>query len=157
MGLFRKLVLLFTLVPLVEFLLFWKLGDLLGIWVTVGTIIVTGIIGAWLAKVQGLRTLTKYQAALGEGRLPHQEVIDGILILLASAVLLTPGFLTDAVGFALLVPPVREAVRKFLGKRIKDKIQVVGQDIKTQQKSVKDQSDVISVEAEIIDEKTGAD
>ena len=153
MGLFRKLALVFTIVPLIEFFLFWKIGNLIGIWITVATIVVTGIAGAWLTKVQGLKTLSQYHKALGEGRLPHREVMDGILILLAGAVLLTPGFLTDAAGFLLLLPPFRNAVRTFLGKRLRSKMQTVGQDLKTRsQKTVPEESDVIPVEAEILEE-----
>lgn len=160
MGLFRKLVLIFTLVPLVEFFIFYSLASVISLPWTIGIIIGTGFLGAYLTKAQGFRTLTSYHKAIAEGRIPHREAIDGILILLAGAVLLTPGFLTDAVGFALLVPPVREKFRKFLGERLKSKVQVVTQDLKKDPISGRStqsgSSDVITVESELIDDdKTG--
>jgi len=103
-----------------------KIGSRIGIMPTFGIILVTGILGAWLTKLQGMRTLARYQQAVGEGRLPHEEVLDGLMILVAGAVLLTPGFLTDAVGFLLLVPVVRSVVRNRLVQSLKGRIQVVG-------------------------------
>lgn len=157
MGLFRKLVLIFTLVPLVEFFIFYSLASVISLPWTIGIIIGTGFLGAWLSKSEGFKTLQSYQKAIAEGRIPHREAIDGILILVAGVVLLTPGFLTDIVGFGLLIPPIREKVRKFLGERLKDKIHVVGQDInpdpisgKSTQSSARD---VFTVESEVIDDK----
>ncbi|MDF1753694.1 MAG: FxsA family protein [Verrucomicrobiales bacterium] len=155
MGLFRKLVLIFTLIPLVEFFIFYSLASVISLPYTIAIIIITGFLGAWLTKSQGFKTLMSYQKAVSEGRLPHREAIDGIIILLAGAVLLTPGFLTDAVGFALLVPPVREKVRKFLGERLKNKVQVVGKDLNnpiTGKSTQRTSSDVFTVESEVIDE-----
>ena len=123
---FARLLILFITVPVVELILFMKIGSRIGIVPTFGIILVTGILGAWLTKLQGLRTLARYQQAVREGRLPHEEVMDGLMILVAGAVLLTPGFLTDTVGFLLLVPVVRGGVRKWLAKYLKGKIQVVG-------------------------------
>ena len=81
-----------------------------------------------LTRVQGLRTVERYQKALAEGRLPHQEVLDGLLILVAGAILLTPGFLTDACGFLLLVPAFRTGIRNWLGGYLETRIQVIGPD-----------------------------
>jgi UPF0716 protein FxsA len=118
---FAKLLLLFITVPL----LLMKVGMRIGIVPTIATIFITGLIGAWLTRVQGLRTLRRFQEATREGRLPHEEVIDGVMILVAGAVLLTPGFLTDAIGFLLLTPPVRMVVRKRLSNYLKGRIQFV--------------------------------
>jgi UPF0716 protein FxsA len=123
---FSKLLLLFITVPLVEFFLLMKIGMRIGIVPTIATIFITGIFGAWLTRVQGLRTLRRFQEATKEGRLPHEEVMDGMMILVAGAVLLTPGFLTDAVGFLLLAPSVRMAVRKQLSNYLMGRIQFVG-------------------------------
>ncbi len=123
---FARLLILFIAVPVVELFLFLQIGTRIGIVPTLAIILLTGILGAWLTKLQGLRTLARYQQALSEGRLPHQEVVDGLMILGAGAVLLTPGFLTDAVGFLLLVPTIRSAVRNWLTQSLKGKIQVVG-------------------------------
>lgn len=121
---FGKLLILFILVPLIELALFMTLGEKLGLFNTVAIIIITGFIGAALAKSEGRKALLNFRQALAEGRLPHQEATDGILILLAGAVLLTPGFLTDAVGFTLLIPPFRAVLRAQLAQRLKDKVHV---------------------------------
>lgn len=122
---FGKLLLLFILVPLAEFFLFMTLGEALGFPLTVFIIIATAILGAALTKSQGRRALAKFQQASREGRMPAAEALDGLMILLAGAVLITPGFLTDTVGFLLLVPPVRAHVGQFLAHRLKGRIKVV--------------------------------
>ena len=122
---FGKLLLLFILVPIAELCLFINIGSQLGLGLTLAIIIVTAILGASLTKSQGRRAMEKFQAATAAGRMPAKEAIDGLMILLAGAVLITPGFLTDAVGFLLLVPPFRAIVAGYAGKRLKGKIQVV--------------------------------
>jgi UPF0716 protein FxsA len=109
---FIRLLLLFTIVPLVELYLLVKLGSVVGVAPTVVLVVFTGVLGAWLARVQGLNVLRRLGADLAEGRLPADAVTDGLLILIAGAVLLTPGLLTDAMGFLLLIPKGRTAVRK---------------------------------------------
>lgn len=104
---FLRLALLFVLVPLVELALLIQVGRWVGIVPTVALVVLTGILGAALARYQGLVTLGRFRKALEEGRPPHRELVEGILILMAGAVLLTPGLLTDVTGFLLLVPPVR--------------------------------------------------
>jgi len=106
---FLRLTLLFVLVPLIELALLIQMGRWVGVLPTVALVIFTGILGAALARLQGLATLARFQQALAAGRLPHREMVEGLLILVAGAVLLTPGLLTDATGFLLLVPPVRRA------------------------------------------------
>ncbi|MCF6313378.1 MAG: FxsA family protein [Verrucomicrobiales bacterium] len=161
---FARLLFLFITVPVLELLLFMTLGKNIGIIPTFGIILATGILGAWLTKFQGMRTLVRYQQALNEGRLPHDEIMDGLLILVAGAVLLTPGFLTDAVGFSLLVPGVRNVIKKWLGKYLKGKMQAAGNRAKiypnvefngTAAPEVghnRSQADVI-IEAEVVEEK----
>jgi UPF0716 protein FxsA len=122
---FPKLLLLFILVPVAELYLFLTLGAKIGIWNTLGIIVLTAILGASLTRSQGARTLAKFRQATAEGRLPHREALDGILILLAGAVLLTPGFLTDTVGFLLLVPPIRTVVRGRLADYLKSRSSVL--------------------------------
>ena len=121
---FGRLLLLFILVPLAELYLFMTLGDWLGLPKTIAIIILTAVIGAALTKSQGRLAMQKLKQAASEGRMPHKEAMDGILILIAGAVLLTPGFLTDTVGFLLLVPPVRALIRGRLTEKLKSKIQV---------------------------------
>jgi UPF0716 protein FxsA len=122
---FAKLLLLFILIPLVELYLFLVLGGRIGVPATIGIIILTGFLGAALTKSQGARALARFRKASAEGRLPHQEVIDGLLILIAGAVLLTPGFLTDVAGFLLLVPPVRAHFRQRLATYLKSRVRIV--------------------------------
>lgn len=123
---FFRLLMLFILVPLAELYLFLELGGMIGLPATLGIIVLTGILGASLTKAQGTRALTRFRQAGAEGRIPHQEVLDGLLILLAGAVLLTPGFLTDTVGFCLLLPPCRAVIRGRLAAYLKTKIRIVG-------------------------------
>lgn len=122
---FGKLLILFILVPLAELYLFMTLGDELGFPKTLAIIVITAIIGAALTKSQGRRAIEKLHKASSEGRLPAREAFDGVMILIAGAVLITPGFLTDAVGFLLLIPPVRSIVAGYLGEKLKANIKVV--------------------------------
>ena len=92
---------------------------------TVALVIVTGILGASLARSQGVATLARFQTRMAAGELPHEDLLDGILILLAGAVLLTPGLITDTVGFLLLVPPVRRVICSQLVKRLTRRLTVV--------------------------------
>ena len=122
---FFKLLVLFILIPVAELYLFMTLGDMLGIGTTLAIIVLTAFLGAALTKSQGARAMERFRQASAEGRLPHKEVLDGLLILLAGAVLLTPGFLTDTVGFLLLIPPARAVIRGWLAKYLKGKIHVM--------------------------------
>jgi UPF0716 protein FxsA len=109
---FLRLVLLFTVVPLVELFLLIQLGGLIGVWATVAIVVLTGVLGAHLTRLQGLRTVRRLREELASGSLPAATLVDGMLILAAGAVLLTPGLLTDAAGFFLLVPAGRALVRR---------------------------------------------
>ena len=111
---FARLLVLFVFVPLVEFYILFQLATWTDFRTTVALVIVTGVLGAWLAKRQGLSTLLKIQRDLSEGRLPGQAMMDGAMILVAGALLLTPGILTDLFGFSLLMPPCRSCYRKLL-------------------------------------------
>lgn len=122
---FGKLLLLFILVPLVELYLFATIGKQIGFEETIAIIIVTAIIGAALTKSQGRKAIARFPKASSQGRIPAKEALDGIMILLAGAVLITPGFLTDTVGFLLLFPPFRAVVGRGLAKRLKGRVQVV--------------------------------
>ncbi len=121
---FPRFLILFVGIPLIELMLFLQIGSRIGLLATIATVVLTGIIGASLTKSQGLQVLSKYQKALAEGRMPHAEVIEGLMILVAGAMLLTPGFLTDAIGFALLIPSVRAAVRAIAVEKLKQKVEV---------------------------------
>lgn len=114
---FLRLLLLFTVVPLAELFLLVKLGTVIGVAATVLIVICTGILGAWLARWQGLGVLRRLTDDMNQGRLPAGALIDGLLILIAGAVLLTPGLITDALGFLLLVPQGRAVVRRLITAR----------------------------------------
>ena len=101
---FIRLLILFTVVPLVELALLIKLGNLIGLWPTILIVIATGVLGAALARSQGTRTVGAIRAELAQGRAPTESLINGLLILVGGVVLLTPGLLTDLLGFSLLVP-----------------------------------------------------
>ena len=111
---FFRLLLLFTVVPVVELGLLIQLGRVIGLAPTVAIVLLTGITGAALARWQGLVTLRRVQADMAAGRVPAGALVDGLLILVAGGLLLTPGLITDAAGFLLLVPPTRAAVRRAL-------------------------------------------
>ena len=109
---FLRLLLLFTLVPLVELYLLIELGELIGVWSTVALVVSTGALGAYLTRLEGFRVLRRVQVEFQEGRVPTAGLLDGLLIVVAGAVLLTPGLITDALGFFLLCPPGRRVVRE---------------------------------------------
>ncbi|MBI5368227.1 MAG: FxsA family protein [Planctomycetes bacterium] len=116
---------LFTLVPIVELSLLIQIGGRLGVLPTLALVFGTGALGAWMARRQGLRALHAVQADLTAGRMPAESLLDGILILLGAVLLITPGVLTDALGLALLVPPVRQVFRVFLRAWAAQRIHVV--------------------------------
>ena len=116
---FLRLLLLFTTIPLIELSLLLWIGRWVGLVPTVALVLGTGFLGAWLARREGLRTLAQVQRETAAGRLPAESLLDGLLILIAGAVLLTPGLLTDLAGFALLTPAVRRTLRDSVAERIK--------------------------------------
>jgi len=121
-----RLVLLLTLVPLVElYLLVWLTELWESFLLTVGLIVLTGILGATLARIEGLRVLAQIRERTRRGELPADELLDGVMILLAAALLVTPGLITDAVGFLVLIPFTRAPARNLLKRWLKGKVQVV--------------------------------
>lgn len=116
-GVFWKLLALFTIVPMVELGLLLWVGSLIGFWPTFAIVLITGITGSILARREGLRAWRAINEALAAGQLPANELVDGLLILVAGAFLLTPGVLTDVAGISLLIPPARAVVREYLKKR----------------------------------------
>ena len=111
---FFRLLILFISVPIIELFLLIEVGKKISWELTVLIIFITAIIGARLTKIQGSQTIKNVQSALRLGKIPHREVLDGLMILVAGAILLTPGFLTDFVGFCLLIPKLRSYLQKFL-------------------------------------------
>jgi len=125
------LILLLTAVPVLELVILLQFhppipsswGSGMGWLLTLGTIAVTGIAGATLARHQGMRVLREMRERMGQGELPGQALMDGVLILIGAALLLTPGFLTDVLGFSLLIPATRSAYRKLLLRWVRRKMQ----------------------------------
>ncbi len=111
------LVVLFLLVPLAELYVIIQVGQAFGALNTVGLLIAVGAAGAWLVKREGVSVWRRFQRQVGAGSVPGREIADGVMILFAGALLLSPGFLTDLVALALLLPPVRAVVRAALMKR----------------------------------------
>lgn len=120
-----RLLLLFTLVPLVELALLVWIGEHIGLLPTLGIVLGTGFLGAAMARHEGLRCWLAAQEKIRRGELPTDSLLDGLLILVAGALLIAPGVLTDLAGCCLLVPPVRRAFRRYLGRRIRAKMVVM--------------------------------
>jgi UPF0716 protein FxsA len=114
---FLLLVVAFFAVPIVELILIIKIGAAIGVLNTVGLLILSSVVGAWLMKREGLGVVRRMQLAVGEGRVPGKELVDAFLILFGGALMVAPGFLTDALGMLLLLPPVRAIVRRILRRR----------------------------------------
>ena len=112
------LFLIFLLVPLIEITLFVQVGGLIGLWPTLAIVVGTAMLGTWLVKSQGRLALQKLTTAFNDLRDPSEPPAEGAMILLAGVLLLTPGFFTDACGFALLMPPVRRAIFRQLASRV---------------------------------------
>lgn len=119
---FTKLLILFVIVPVTELYILIEVGKKIGSLTTIGIIILTGIIGAYLVKSQGFMILRKIQNDLNEGIMPGDSLIQGAIILAGGILLLTPGFVTDIIGFIFLIPVSRRVVKKFLLKWLKGKI-----------------------------------
>lgn len=129
---FIRLLLLFTLIPFIELVILLQVhhaisevwGNGIGLLITVGTIIFTGIIGAALARQQGLSVIRQVQQQMGRAQVPGQALADGLLVLIGAALLLTPGFLTDIFGFSLLIPGSRQFYRHRIMNWFQQKVRV---------------------------------
>lgn len=112
------LFLAFLAVPLIEIALFIQVGGAIGLWPTLGIVVLTAVLGTWLVRTQGAMAMGNLRKSFSELDDPTEPLAHGAMILLAGALLLTPGFFTDGVGFALLMPPVRHAAFEYLRKRV---------------------------------------
>ena len=115
---FPILLLLFICVPIIEIGLFIQVGGVLGLWPTIGLVLVTAFVGASLVRSQGLQTLLSVQGRLQQGEIPAQQILEGVLLAVAGVLLLTPGFMTDALGMLVLLPAPRAKIAKELMKRV---------------------------------------
>jgi UPF0716 protein FxsA len=119
----KYLFLALVLVPFLELYLLIQVGQLVGVVPTLGLVLAAGLIGSWLAKKEGLRVLRKWQTAHAEGRVPEEGLVSAVLVLVGGVLLLLPGFLTDAVGLFLLLPPVRRWISGRLRRGLERRIQ----------------------------------
>lgn len=119
---FPILAILFLGIPILEIYLLIQVGSSVGVILTMFLVVLTAVLGAFLLRQQGLSTLTRFQQNMGSGKLPAQELLEGVILLVGGALLMTPGFFTDAVGFLCLFPLSRQAIAFWLMRRSKDKI-----------------------------------
>jgi len=114
---FPLLATVFLLVPILEIYLLIQVGSLIGAVPTIGLVVLTAVAGVALLRAQGVQTFLRFNQALGEGRLPATEILEGAALLIGGALLLTPGFFTDLIGFICLAPFSRRALIKWLTAR----------------------------------------
>ena len=113
----KLLILLFIFVPLTEIYLLLQIGTYIGAVPTLGLVVLTAVIGAFLLRIQGLMTLAKIRQSMDQGELPAGSLVEGLILLVAGVLLLTPSFFTDLLGFACLVPRVRQGLAALLIRR----------------------------------------
>ena len=119
MKIVHLLFLLFIAVPIIEIYLLLEVGGVIGAIPTIGLVVLTAAVGAALVRAQGFSTIMQVRRSLEAGEVPAVAIIEGILLLVAGALLLTPGFVTDAVGFGCLIPPLRRAfILRFIEMRV---------------------------------------
>ena len=116
-NIFPILVTFFLIVPIIEIFLLIKVGGMIGAPATIALVILTAVLGAALLRGQGTQTYLRFNQALAEGRIPASEILEGVALLIGGALLLTPGFFTDAIGFICLLPFSRKGLIQYLVKR----------------------------------------
>ena len=127
--LFALVVIVFSVLPLAELALLIGLAQSVGLFPTLVVCGLTGFIGAWLARWQGLRTVMAAQEAMSAGRFPTDQIFDGACLLVGGVVLLTPGLITDFIGFALLLPPTRAILKRLLRRAWESKQGIVDAEV----------------------------
>ncbi|HIC92031.1 MAG TPA: FxsA family protein [Syntrophaceae bacterium] len=123
---FLRLFLLFTTVTFLELALIIKVGTKIGVFDTILLILFTGVVGAYLARSQGISILSRIQHELSHGILPTDQMLSGLLVLVGGILLLTPGFLTDLLGLSLILPLTRERIKAKLKEYLRDKLETKG-------------------------------
>ena len=111
------LFLIFIVLPIAELYVIFKVGDSIGWAPTLAILVADSLLGAWLLRSQGRSVWQRFQTTMQEGRIPHREVLDGVLVIFGGAFLITPGFITDIFGIVLLLPPTRSLFRRWLVRR----------------------------------------
>jgi UPF0716 protein FxsA len=122
------LIALFILVPLVELYVILKVGDAIGALWTILLLAADSVLGTLLLRSQGRAVWMRFNKALADGKMPHREVMDGVLVIFGGALLITPGFITDIVGLSLLIPPTRAVIRRLVARRLGRRVIVGAQD-----------------------------
>jgi UPF0716 protein FxsA len=118
------LLALFIVVPLAELYVILKVGDAIGALWTILLLAADSVLGSLLLRAQGRSVWRRFNEALTAGRMPHREVMDGVLVIFGGAFLITPGFLTDIVGLLLLLPPTRSVIRRLVARRLGRRVAV---------------------------------
>ncbi len=126
---FLGLTLLFVCLPLLELWLLFQVHAAIDILPTLAIVIITGVVGASLARFQGFIIFTNIQRDLAEGRMPAPHLLDGLMVLIAGVLLITPGLITDTVGFLLLIPPARARIKAWVQRWIEKKFVVRAIDV----------------------------
>lgn len=116
------LTLLFVVVPILELAVIIQVGSAIGVVNTIGLLLLSGLLGGWLMKREGLGVVRRIQRTANEGRVPGAELVDAFLILFGGALMLAPGFLTDLLGLSLMLPPVRAVVRAAFRRRFETRV-----------------------------------
>jgi UPF0716 protein FxsA len=111
------LFLIFVVVPIAELALLIQVGQWIGVWWTIGLLVADALIGSWALRSQGRAAWRRFNEAVAEGRIPHREVVDGVLVIFGGVLLLCPGFITDVFGLLFLFPPTRVLMRRLLLRR----------------------------------------
>ena len=114
MKVFQMLFLVVLIIPFAEIYLLLQVGSIIGALPTIFLVVFTAVLGAWLLRRQGFATLRRFQENLAQGMIPAYEMIEGPIILLGGILLLTPGFITDVMGFACLIPPLRKKIAQYV-------------------------------------------
>lgn len=153
------LLILFIGVPILEIAVFIRAGELIGLWPTIGVVVLTAIAGSALLRYQGFATLTRARQTLARDELPLREMFDGLCLLAAGILLLTPGFVTDTLGFLLFLPPVRLVLRYWIVRRAlaSGEIRFRGQTINPRGGGEDHRDETIIIEGEFseVDEREG--
>jgi UPF0716 protein FxsA len=118
------LVGLFIVLPLAELYVILKVGDAIGVLPTIALLALDSVLGSMLLRAQGRAVWRRFNETIAAGRMPHREVIDGVLVIFGGAFLITPGFITDVVGVLLLLPPTRALIRRGLARRLGRRVAV---------------------------------
>ena len=118
MNPFAILLVLFIAIPIIEIYLLIEIGSIIGSFATIFAVVFTAVLGVWLLRIQGFSTLRRVQQTAAQGGIPAIEMLEGAMLLVAGALLLTPGFFTDTIGFLCLVPPLRRSMALWFFQRI---------------------------------------